>query len=85
MKTELVTTLKRKATELIADMQDTHDPIMITQHGKPAAVLVDMQTYEAMNRRINVLEGIALGEKAVREGRVLTQNEAKNRMSKWLK
>ena len=85
MKTELVTTLKRRATELIADLQDTHDPIMITQHGKPAAVLVDMQTFEEMNRRISVLEGIALGENAIRAGRVLTQEEAKKRLSKWLK
>ena len=85
MKTELVTTLKRKATELIADLQDTHDPIMITQHGKPAAVLVDMQTFEEMNRRISVLEGIALGENAIRSGRVVSQSEAKSRLSKWLR
>lgn len=85
MKTELVTTLKRKATELIADLQDTHVPIMITQHGKPAAVLVDMQTFEEMNRRISVLEGIALGENAIRAGCVITQGEAKARLSKWLK
>jgi prevent-host-death family protein len=85
MKTELVTTLKRKATELIADLQDTHVPIMITQHGKPAAVLVDMQTFEDMNRRISVLEGIALGENAVRSGRLISQADAKLRLSKWLK
>jgi prevent-host-death family protein len=84
MKTELVTTLKRKATEIISDLQDERDPILITQHGKPAAYLVDVATYEEMNRRISVLEGIALGEQAVREGKTVTQKEAKRRLAKWL-
>jgi prevent-host-death family protein len=85
MKTELVTTLKRKATEMISDLQQERDPILITQHGKPAAYLVDVATYEEMSRRITVLEGIALGEQAIREGREVSQKEAKRRLAKWLK
>jgi len=85
MKTELVTTLKRRATEIIADLQSDGAPILITQHGKPAAYLVDVASYDELNRRLSVVEGIALGEQAVREGRVHTQVEAKRRLSKWLK
>jgi len=85
MKAELVTTLKRRATEIIADLQIDGDPILITQHGKPAAYLVDVASYEELNRRLSVVEGIALGEQAVRGGRVHTQLEAKRRLSKWLK
>jgi prevent-host-death family protein len=85
MKTELVTTLKRKATEIISELQEERDPILITQHGKPAAYLIDVATYEQMNRRITVLEGIALGEQAIREGREVSQKQAKRRLAKWLK
>lgn len=85
MKTELVTTLKRRATEIISDLQGEKIPILITQHGKPAAYLVDVATYEGMNRRLSVLEGIALGEEAVRDGRTVSQPQAKRRFSKWLK
>lgn len=85
MKTELVTTLKRKATEIIERLQNERDPIMITQHGKPAAYLIDVQSFDELNRRVSVLEGIALGELAVREGRVHSQAAAKKRLSKWLK
>jgi prevent-host-death family protein len=85
MKTELVTTLKRRATEIIADLQSERDPILITQHGKPAAYLVDVASYDELNRRLSVVEGIALGEQAMREGRVRSQSEAKRRLSKWLK
>lgn len=84
MKTELVTTLKRKATEVIAALQENRDPVLITEHGKPAAVLVDVATFEEMNRRISILEGLALGERAVREGRVITHEQAKTRLRKWL-
>jgi prevent-host-death family protein len=85
MKTELVTTLKRRATEIIAELQDEKSPILITQHGKPAAYLVDVGTFEELNRRVSVLEGIALGEQAARDGRVVTQTEARRRFAKWLK
>ena len=85
MKTELVTTLKRKATEIILDLQEERAPVLITQHGKPAAYLVDVATFEEMNRRFSVLEGIALGEQAIREKREVSQKEAKRRLAKWVK
>ncbi len=84
MRTELVTTLKRKATDLISEIAADHEPVLITQHGLPAAYLVDVESYEAMKARIGLLEGIAKGEKAIDEGRVLTHAEAKKRMSRWL-
>jgi prevent-host-death family protein len=85
MRTELVTTLKRRATEIISGLQGTKDPILITQHGKPAAYLVDVQRFEELNRRLSVMEGIALGEQAAREGKVVSRAQAKRRFSKWLK
>jgi len=84
MKTELVTTLKRKATEIISRLAEERDPVLITQHGVPAAYLVDVQSYETMEARLRLLEGIAKGEKAVQEGRVVNHSEAKLRMSRWL-
>jgi prevent-host-death family protein len=84
MRTELVTTLKRKATELISEVTSAHEPLLITQHGLPAAYLIDVATYESMESRIQLLEGIAKGEKAVFEGRVVSHDEAKTRMSRWL-
>jgi prevent-host-death family protein len=85
MRTELVTTLKRKATELLADLGRDRKPILITQHGLPSAYLVDVETYELQQRRMALLEGIARGEMAVAEGRVLSQAQAKTRMARWLK
>jgi prevent-host-death family protein len=85
MRTELVTTLKRKATELLDDVRRDQKPILITQHGLPSAYIVDVETYEGLLERMSVLEGIARGEVAVSEGRVVSHAEAKKRLARWLK
>lgn len=85
MKVELVTTLKRQATKILADLHTTKEPVLITEHGQPSAYLVDVEDYEYMQRRLAILEGIARGERAIVEGNVLSQSEAKETMSKWLK
>ena len=84
MKTELVTTLKRRATEIINSLQDDHSPVLITQHGRPAAYLIDVETFEALQRKLSILEGIALGEQAILDGRTVSNETAKLRFSKWL-
>ena len=55
MRTELVTTLKRQATDLLADVERDREPILITQHGLPSAYLVDVETYETLLSRMAVL------------------------------
>lgn len=85
MRTELVTTLKRQATELLADLERDREPILITQHGLPSAYLVDVESFDAMQWRMKLLEGIARGERAVEEGRTLTHDQAKDRLGRWLK
>ena len=85
MRTELVTTLKRQATELLSELERDREPILITQHGIPSAYLVDVETYELLQRRMTLLEGIARGEMAVEEGRTVTHSQARQRMARWLK
>lgn len=85
MKTEPVTTLKRKATDIISSLARNGDPILITQRGRPAAYLVDVETFEALNEKLAVLENIGRGERAIEEGRIVSHKDARKRMSRWLK
>lgn len=85
MRTELVTTLKRQATALLSDVERDKEPILITQHGLPSAYILDVETYQLMQQRMAVLEGIARGEQAVAEGRVVSHEQAKKRLARWLK
>lgn len=85
MKVELVTNLKRQATKILADLHASKEPVLITEHGQPSAYLVDVQYYELMQRRLELLDGLARGERAALEGRTLSQDKARERMAKWLK
>jgi prevent-host-death family protein len=85
MKMELVTTLKRQATKILAELHESKEPVLITEYGQPSAYLVDVQDYEMMQNRMKMLEGLARGETAILEGRVYTQTEAEKKLSKWLK
>jgi prevent-host-death family protein len=85
MKTQLVTTLKRNATKILNQLVQDQSPVLITQHGVPAAYLVDVITFEAIQNRLRLLEGIARGERAIQEGRISTHVRAKQRLKRWLK
>ena len=85
MRTELVTTLKRRATTLLDRLEADREPVLITQHGVPSAYLVDVETYETLQRRVAMLEGIARGERALEQRRTVTHAKAKARMARWLR
>jgi len=76
--------IKRHATEVIAELRVRRRPVFITERGQSAAVLLDVKTYEGLLRRLAVLEGIARGERAFAEGRVLAHSDARKRLSRWL-
>ncbi len=85
MKTHLVTTLKRKATKILTELVKDQSPVLITQHGIPTAYLVDVVTFEALQNRMRLLEGVARGERAIQEGRISTHAQAKHRLKRWLR
>jgi len=60
---EPVTTLKRSAAELITRATERHSPIVITQNGKPTAVLQDVASYERQRRALHLIKLIAQGDR----------------------
>jgi len=85
MRAELSTTLKRKTTEILSDVKRDKEPIMITLHGLPTAYLVDPETYDLQQERIKLLEALLVGERAIAEGRTLTQKQVEKRLKRWRK
>src|SRR5689334_21880777 len=84
MKIELVTNLKRNATRVLAKLARVREPLLITEHGRPKAYLVDVETYEATEAKLRLLEGIARGEQAILQGRTVSHSDAKQRLKRWL-
>jgi prevent-host-death family protein len=85
MRAELSTTLKRKTTKLLSEVKRDKKPIMITLRGLATAYLIDPETYELQQERIKLLEALLVGERAIAEGRTLTQKHVEKRLERWLK
>jgi prevent-host-death family protein len=77
-----VTDIKRHATEIIDQLREDRIPVLITEHGKEAAVMLDVATYQGMLQRLELLEVIAKGEHAFSEGRFAAHAEVKARLAK---
>jgi len=75
--------LKRETTKVIARVARRRKPLLITEHGRAAAVLVDIASWEEMMDRIDLLAGIARGEQAVREGKTVSHADAMQRVRRW--
>ncbi len=79
-----VTSVKRHATEIIATLRTSTEPLVITERGRATAVMMGIDCYDAMQTRLELLEGVARGERAIREGRVISHAAATRRLRRWL-
>ena len=81
---EPVTTLKRDAAELISRAKNTGSPVVITQNGKPTAVLQDVDSFQRQKQLLHILKLVAQGERDYEAGRTLTHTEARKRFDERL-
>lgn len=80
-----ITYLKSKAAALLDQINETHRPVIITQNGKPRAVLQDPESYENMRNTIGLLKLISQGESDIRNGNVKPQEEVFKNIENSLK
>lgn len=75
---------RKRSAEFIKRIKDDRQPILLTQHGKSAAVLMDVSEFERMNQKIELLEGILEAKTQVERGETYTLEEARERLEKHL-
>ena len=68
----------------IKQVNETRRPLVLTQHGRGVAVLVDIREFEAMRERIAILDDIVTAEAQIDAGQVISHDEAKARVLKKL-
>ncbi len=67
--------LKAHACELLDQVNRTGRPVVITQDGRPRAVLQDPGSFQSMRRALGILQLMAEGESDIRRGRSKPQEE----------
>lgn len=77
---------RSKLTELFDEVQRQHEHVIVTRNGRPAAVLMSLQEYEAIQETLEVLadpqamDDIRRSEADVRAGRVYNWDDLKRRL-----
>jgi len=64
-----VTDLRQDAAAALKRLKSSQQPVVITQRGRPAAVLLSVEEYERAEQERQLLRRIARGEKEVAAGR----------------
>jgi prevent-host-death family protein len=63
-----VTDLRQDAASILKRLQDSVDPLVITQRGRAIAVLQSIDTYEKSEHERELLRLLAVGEKEITDG-----------------
>jgi len=63
-------------------VKKTKRPLIITQNGKSAAILLDVSEYEAMIDKIEVLEDIKLAESQISSALEISHKDVKKNLAK---
>lgn len=69
---------RANAAALIEQVRSTKRPMVITQHGKSSAVILDVQEYESLLEKIELLQEIQIAESQLQEGLGIEHEDAKN-------
>ena len=67
-----VTEFRANAAQFIEQVQETGEPMILTQHGRSAAVLLDVGSYEAMIEELALLRDVRIAEKQLAAGKGLS-------------
>ena len=68
--------LKANAAEIIRELADRGEPLVITQNGEAKAVLQDVTSFEQTQETLALLKILALGNRQIEEGRVVSAAQA---------
>lgn len=72
--------LKAHAAEIVRNLSKQQEPLVITQNGKPKAVLQDIKSYEQTQETIALLKILSLGMRQIEEGKVIPAEDVIGRL-----
>lgn len=72
---------KGQAARWLRHAKDTGQPVLITQNGRPAAVLLSPAEYDRLQERQRFLESVAAGLEDAESGRTMTTSQLKRRLA----
>ncbi len=74
---------KTKASSLIRELKEGAATVVITQNGRPAAVLMSPQEYDRLQEERRYLEAVALGLSDAVAGRTVDHKKVADWLATW--
>ena len=75
-----VSEFRANTAAFLEQVQRSRRPILLTQHGRGAAVLLNVAEYERLLERAEVLEDIRIAEEQIAAGEGVEHEEAKRQV-----
>lgn len=66
---------KNKASQMLHEIQRSHNPLVITQNGKAAAVLLSPADFDLLTEQVRFVDAVRRGMEDVQSGRVLPDED----------
>ncbi len=64
-----ISDLRQGAADVLAQVRKSRQPVVITQRGRAAAVMISVESYEESERERELLRRLAQGEREVAKGK----------------
>ncbi len=77
-----LTEFRANAKDFVNQVRESKRPIILTQHGKSSAILIDVSEYQAMVDKLELLQEIQVAEQQISDGNTLTNGQVEKRLSK---
>ncbi len=77
---EAVSSVKSRIPEVFEESSKTNRPKIITQNGKAIGVMSDINSYEALIRKINLMKLVIEGEESASKDDMMSLSALKKRM-----
>ncbi len=74
--------VRTSIANFIKQVHDTKRPLIITQHGKGVAVLIDAHEYEAIQEKLELLTDIQTSLNQIENGQGIDHEDAKEKVMK---
>jgi prevent-host-death family protein len=81
---EPLSEFRKNSAQFVKRLKKEKQPIILTQHGKGAAVLMDVAEYEHITNRMEMLEDLLEAKQQVEQGKIHSMSDAKERIEKHL-
>lgn len=71
---------RANAASFVQQVQGTKRPVILTVHGRSAAVLLDVGEYETLLDQLELLRDVKAAEDQLKQGRTVSQAKAREKV-----